>query len=221
MENHLKNPVLKGLNPDDIQQLRKYRCMREKQYKKDEVIFRAGDRTEELGIVLEGDVLIENIDLWDNMTILSSIGTGGVFAETYALLDEPLQVDAVAGSDCSILLIRIRYLMQPQFAASPWQHTLFQNMLAIANYKNLTLSRRIFCTASKRVRDRLLTYLSGIAIETGRTEFDIPFNRQQLADYLNLDRSALSRELCLMRDEGLLSFHKNHFRLANNKTPHQ
>ncbi|MBQ9421248.1 MAG: cyclic nucleotide-binding domain-containing protein, partial [Lachnospiraceae bacterium] len=87
--NYLKNPVLKGLSPDDIQQFRLYCCMREKQYKKDEVIFRAGDRTEELGIVLEGDVLIENIDLWDNMTILSSIGTGGAFAETYALLDEP------------------------------------------------------------------------------------------------------------------------------------
>ena len=77
--------------------------------------------------------------------------------------------------------------------------------------KNLTLSRRILCTAPKTVRGRLLTYLSGQAVQAGGMEFDLPFNRQQLADYLNLDRSALSKELCRMRDEGLLTFRKNHF----------
>ena len=77
--------------------------------------------------------------------------------------------------------------------------------------KNLGLSRRIFCTTPKTVRGRLLTYLSGQAVQAGSKTFDLPFNRQQLADYLNLDRSALSKELGRMRDEGLLEFEKNHF----------
>lgn len=79
--------------------------------------------------------------------------------------------------------------------------------------KSLSLSQRIFCTTPKTVRGRLLTYFSAQAVKAGGLEFDVPFNRQQMADYLNLDRSALSKELCKMRDEGLLEFEKNHFRL--------
>ena len=86
-----------------------------------------------------------------------------------------------------------------------------QNLLHICAQKNLTLSGRIFCTSSRSVRSRILTYLSGQAALHGSREFEIPFDRQQLADYLSLDRSALSRELCRMRDEGLLRFRKNHF----------
>lgn len=88
-----------------------------------------------------------------------------------------------------------------------------QRLTLMTARKNLVLSRRIFCTSPRSVRERLLTYLSGQTLQCGSAEFDIPFNRQQMADYLNLDRSALSKELGRMRDEGLLSFRKNHFRL--------
>lgn len=86
-------------------------------------------------------------------------------------------------------------------------------MLSISVKKNLTLSRRIFCTSPKTIRERLLTYLSSQAGRSGSSTFHIPFNRQQMADYLNVDRSALSKELGKMRDEGLLTFHKNRFTL--------
>ena len=81
--------------------------------------------------------------------------------------------------------------------------------------KNLILSQRIFCTAPKTIRSRLLIYLSAQARRVGSDSFAIPFDRQQLADYLNLDRSALSKELGKMRDEGILEFHKNQFRLLD------
>ena len=95
-----------------------------------------------------------------------------------------------------------------------------QRLTLMTARKNLVLSRRIFCTSPRSVRERLLTYLSGQALQCGSAEFDIPFNRQQMADYLNLDRSALSKELGRMRDEGLLSFRKNHFRLFIDLTGH-
>lgn len=213
MNEILKNPILKGLSEEELKDMRQHHCMREKKYIKDELILHMGDHVRELGIVMEGKVLIENIDLWDNVSILSSISVGQVFAETYALLDTPLMVEAVAGEDCRILFVTVKQLMHDRYASCSWQSKLLKNLLTVANQKNLTLSTRIFCTSSKKVRRRLLTYLSGFAVQTGKTTFDIPFNRQQLADYLNLDRSALSKELCLMRDEGLLTFRKNHFHL--------
>ena len=89
--------------------------------------------------------------------------------------------------------------------------TLLHNLLTVSMRKNLSLSQRIFCTTPKTVRGRLLTYFSAQAAKADSPEFEIPFNRQQMADYLNLDRSALSKELGRMRDEGLLEFEKNHF----------
>ena len=88
---------------------------------------------------------------------------------------------------------------------------LLRRLLAVSMRKNLSLSQRIFCTTPKTVRGRLLTYFSAQAARCGRMAFEVPFNRQQMADYLNLDRSALSKELCKMRDEGLLEFDKNRF----------
>lgn len=79
--------------------------------------------------------------------------------------------------------------------------------------KNLALSERIICSASKNARARVTSYLNFVSFKCNCKEFDIPFNRQQMADYLNLDRSALSKELGRMRKDGLISFRKNHFRI--------
>ena len=87
------------------------------------------------------------------------------------------------------------------------------NLLQAAVRKNMILSNRIFCTSSKTVRGRVLTYLSEVSVQEGSTTFQIPFNRQQMADYLNLDRSALSKELGKMQKEGLLIFCRNTFTL--------
>lgn len=116
----------------------------------------------------------------------------------------------LAAADCEVLFLDTAALSRPHTEHS-WQDRLLRNLLRVSMKKNLALSRRILCTAPKTVRGRLLTYLSGQAVQAGGMEFDLPFNRQQLADYLNLDRSALSKELCRMRDEGLLTFRKNHF----------
>ena len=118
-------------------------------------------------------------------------------------------VDAVAAEECEVLFVNISAFSGG--APGTVHEKLLRNLLTVSMRKNLSLSQRIFCTTPKTVRGRLLTYFSAQAARSGSLQFEIPFNRQQLADYLNLDRSALSKELCKMRDEGLLEFDKNRF----------
>ena len=135
---------------------------------------------------------------------------GQAFAETYAFCSDTLMVDAVAAEDCEVLFLHTGALSDSRVPAGV-RGTLLHNLLTVSMRKNLSLSQRIFCTTPKTVRGRLLTYFSAQAAKADSPEFEIPFNRQQMADYLNLDRSALSKELGRMRDEGLLEFEKNHF----------
>ena len=206
----IASPLFQDLSEAELDTLAAAGHLRTRQFAKHEVIFRAGSCVREIGIVLRGSVHIENLDLWGTKSILSSVGAGQAFAETYAFCGEPLMVDVLAAADCEVLFLDTAALSRPH-AEHSWQDRLLRNLLRVSMKKNLALSRRILCTAPKTVRGRLLTYLSGQAVQAGGMEFDLPFNRQQLADYLNLDRSALSKELCRMRDEGLLTFRKNHF----------
>lgn len=181
----------------------------ERSFEKNALILRAGGRSERMGLVLAGSVRIESNDLWGNRTLLSRVEAGQAFAETYALLPgEPLLVDVAANEPCRVLFCRAQPLDGP---GVPWQDKLMGNILRISLRRNLLLSERSFHTAPKTVRGRVMAYLNSVALRRGVREFDIPFDRQQLADYLNLDRSALSKELGRMRDEGILSCRKNHF----------
>ena len=205
---NIASPLFRGLTPAELDALAQSGQLRTKTFSRHEIIFHAGSRIHEVGVVLRGSVHIENLDLWGTKTILSSIPAGQVFAETYAFCGDAMLVDAVAAEDCEVLFVNAAAFSG---GSSAGQDKLLHNLLAVSMRKNLSLSQRIFCTTPKTVRGRLLTYFSAQTAACGRLEFDIPFNRQQLADYLNLDRSALSKELCKMRDEGLLQFEKNHF----------
>ena len=185
----------------------------EKEYRKEDLILHAGDKTDKIGMVLSGSVTIESNDVWGNRTVLSHVGKSQYFAETYALLGEVLLVDVRANEDCRILFCNIRTLLDDCKKSSPWKEKLLKNILIISSLKNLVLSGRSFHTSPKSCRGRLLSYLNAIALQTGSKEFDIPFNRQQLADYLNLERTNLSKELSHMKDEGLIEYRKSHFRL--------
>lgn len=182
---------------------------RRSSFTKGAIIFRSGQIVSELGIVIKGSVNIESLDLTGGKTILSHISVGQIFAETYAFCHEPMMVEAIAGKDCEILFVNIKALLNNHNSSRSWYIKLLKNLLNIAAHKNLTLSNRIFCTAPKTIRGRLLTYLANLSAKQKSQVLTLPFNRQQLADYLNLDRSALSKELGKMRDEGLISFHKN------------
>lgn len=210
-----KTRIFKDMSGDEVSEALSFLHAQEKQYKKGDVLLHAGDITERLGLVLEGSVTIESNDAWGNRTILSNIGLGQLFAETYALLeDEPLLVDVVANEACRILFLRIGNLQELMRASTSWATKFAANILMISSLKNLHLSGRSFHTAPKTVRRRVMAYLNTISLQTQSTEFDIPFDRQQLADYLNVERTALSKELGKMQRDCLIRVKKNHFMIC-------
>jgi CRP-like cAMP-binding protein len=200
-----------GANKDEIAAMLSCLDARYRAYDKDEVIYHTGDTISSLGLVVSGSVRIENTDVWGNISIVGQIAEGAVFAETYAAVKSPLMVDAIAAADCEILFLNVsRILTTCSHACAHHQRTT-SNLLAITARKNLSLTNRIFHTAPKTIRARVLAYLSTQAELAGSSSFDIPFNRQQLAEYLGVDRSALSNELSKMRDAGIIETHRSHF----------
>ncbi len=201
-----------GMTEDEISSALLSLQAREKRYGKGQALLHAGDFTDRLGLVTEGSVTIESNDAWGNRTILSHVGKGQLFAESYALLEnEPLLVDVVANEDCRILFLRVGSLQRLSSMPSSWAFRFTANLLTVSSLKNLHLAGRSFHTAPKTVRGRVMAYLNTVSLQTQSREFEIPFDRQQLADYLNLDRTALSKELGRMQEEGLIKTKKKHF----------
>ena len=183
-----------------------------KDYQKGEIVYRIGEQVDHLGLVLSGNVHIENDDIWGNRNILSHVQTGQIFAETYACIPgEPLMVNVIAAEKSQVLFLNMKRLLSTCTNSCEHHSRLIHNLLQVTAQKNLTLSRKIFHTASKSIRGRLLSYLSEQAVQSGSKQFVIPFNRQQLADYLNVERSALSNELSKMKADGLLDYERNSF----------
>ena len=201
--------LFRGLYEDEIKDALNLLEAKERNYEKDETILYAGDKTAYMGIVLDGSVTVESNDIWGNRTILSHVGKGQYFAETYALLqNEPLLVDVSANEKCTILFLRIRAI---EVYNRQWSAKLLSNLLAVSAHKNLHLSGRSFHTSPKSIRGRVMSYLNSVSLKMGKREFDIPFDRQQLADYLNVERTALSKELGKMQKDGYFTVRKNHF----------
>ncbi len=196
----LKSPLFKNLGAEEIPLFLESVNGSVKKYGKGEAVLHSGQFTENLGFVVSGRVQVENMDFWGNRSILDSISQGMVFAETYALMpDMPLFVDVTSCESSEILFMNMELALKSRFSS-----VIMQNLLEISLRKNLVLSQRIFCTSPRTIRGKLLIYLSQMRASAKSDSFRIPFNRQQLADFLNTDRSALSAELGRMQKEGIL-----------------
>lgn len=183
-------------------------------FEKGEIILHAGGQTDCVCLVISGSVTIENNDMWGNRTILNIVDSDDFFAETYAILkDEIMMVDAVANEQCAIMFLRIGGLFGSGFEGQPWSNKLVRNLLMISANKNLILSGRSFHISPKTARGRIMAYLNSVSLKKHSKVFDIPFDRQQMADYLNLERTALSKELSRMKREKIIDFKKNHFEI--------
>ena len=119
-----------------------------------------------------------------------------------------------AEADCKVLMVNLDVLFSESTKGKTWREKLVYNLLSFSANKNLVLTDRIFCISSKGIRTKVMTYLSAEAVRAGSKQFTIPFDRQQMADYLNVERSALSKELGRMRKEGLIDSCKNRFTLT-------
>lgn len=200
--------LFSGCTSEEINQLLPALRARRMIYEKGETVLPAGEPVREIGLVLTGSVRMENVDIWGHVSLLGRAEAGDIFAEAYALSPgEPLMVQVTAGEQAEILFLSAGGLAD----GLPGAGKVVRGLLALLARKSLALSRRTVHTAPKTIREKLLSYLSDQALQAGRPDFSIPFNRQQLADYLGVDRSALSGELSKMRREGILEYRKNAF----------
>ena len=180
-------------------------------------LLRAGEPVEEVGLVLAGSALIVQEDIWGNRSILSKTGPGQTFAEVFACAPGAvLNVSVEAESAVTVMFLHIKRVLSTCPSACSHHNRIIRNLLSELAEKNLRLNEKLTHMGQRTTRAKLMSYFSAEAQRRGGYEFDIPFSRQQLADYLGVERSGLSLELGKMHREGLLDFHKSHFLL---KTP--
>ena len=203
-------PVFRGADAAQIQKMLDELSPGIKTYARGATICHAGETTATMGVVLWGRATIELCDAWGNRSIIERLEPGEVFAEAYACLPgEPLMVSVTADAPTRVMFLGVSRMLS--MGLEPEQAILTTNLLRIMARKNVTLSQRMMNISARTIRARLLSYLSQQAIRTGSSRFTIPFNRQELADYLGVERSALSAQMSKMKEEGLIDYRKNAF----------
>lgn len=210
--------LFKGVSYDEIDNMLKCFNAKEISYAKDEYILHAGERVNAIGLVLCGSILIIQEDVWGNRQILSKLGPSKSFAAAFACAKNAiLNVSVVAEEPATIMFLSIKQVLNICSSTCTYHSNIVQNLLSELANKNLSLSKKVWHMGQRNTREKLMSYFSTQAQECGTYEFDIPFTRQQLAEYLAVDRSGLSTELGKMRDEGLIEFSKNHFVINVNR----
>jgi CRP-like cAMP-binding protein len=209
-----KSPLFGGVEEKEIGQMLNCLSVVKRDYAKNEIILHSGDSINSVIMVLSGCVHIVSDDFWGNRNIIAEAVPGDVFAESYACAqNRELEVSALAAEDAKVMFMDIGRFMTTCSSACAFHARLIRNLLSVLAQKNIMMYEKLTHLTQRSTRGKLLSYLSEESKKQGSASFDIPFNRQQLADYLSVDRSAMSNELSKMRDEGILSFEKNHFRL--------
>ena len=210
-------PLFSGISDEELAAMLSCLEARIDAFPKGARLLRAGDTVEEVGLVLAGSALVVQEDIWGNRSILSKIGPGQTFAEVFACAPgSVLNVSVEAESAVAVMFLHIRRVLNVCPSACSHHSQIIRNLLGELAEKNLRLNEKLTHMGQRTTRAKLMSYFSAEAQRRDSYEFDIPFSRQQLADYLGVERSGLSMELGKMRREGLLDFHKSHFLL---KTP--
>lgn len=191
-------------------------CLNAKEcsYKKGDAVFAEGDKAKYLGIVLEGSVQLVRVDYYGNRSILTNIEPPQLFGEAFACAGlKSLPVDAVASADTRILLLDAQRITRPCGNACPCHGQTILNLLHIVAKKNLVLHQKIEITSKRSTREKLMTYLLLQAKRAKSHTFTVPYDRQELADYLEVDRSGLSAEISKLRNEKVLECRRSTFTL--------
>ena len=213
-------PVLKqtklfaGVEEEDVFSMLSCLGARLRTYKKGEYVLRQGQCLSDILVLAEGSLYIQKDDYWGNRSILGHIGVGEIFGEAYASPESgALLNDVVAVENSSVFFFDVKRVITTCSSACRFHTLVVQNLFFAISEKNRSLVQKLDYLSRRTTREKLISYLSEEAKKQNSAYFTIPFNRQQLADYLSVDRSAMSNELCKMRDDGLLEFEKNRFKL--------
>lgn len=203
-----------GVGEDEIETM--LDCLQAKlqTYQKGEYIFRQGEHLNHIAVLAEGCLHVQSDDYWGHHSIVHVIEAGEMFGESYAGPDSgALLNDVVAVKDSAVIFFDVHKILTVCSSACRFHSMVVQNLFFAVSEQNRKLVQKLGHMSNRSTREKLMSYLSAEAKRQKSSIFAIPFNRQQLADYLSVDRSAMSNELCKMRDEGLLTFERNRFSL--------
>lgn len=206
--------LFRGLAPHEISAVLGCISANRQSYSKHSFVIRAGESVTRAGIVLRGELHIVREDFWGNQTIHAICRPADLFGEVFACLpNHTADVSVLAKQDTEVLYLDMQHLLTACSNSCAFHNRLIHNYVTVLAQKNRLLSQKIRHCTQRTIRGKVLSYLSEQAVLSGSTTFRIPFNRQQLADYLSVDRSALSAELSRLQTEGKLRFHRNQFTL--------
>lgn len=209
-----KTQMFAGVGDEEIASMLSCLDARLYRYNKGEYVLRQGGHLSDITVLVEGNLHIQKDDYWGNRSILGHITVGEMFGEAYVAPESgALLNDVVAVEDSAVIFFDVKRIITTCPSACRFHTLVVQNMFFAISEKNRKLVQKLGHMSRRSTRDKLLSYLSEEARRHNSASFTIPFNRQQLADFLSVDRSAMSKELCKMRDEGLLKFDKNRFQL--------
>ncbi|MDD2569043.1 MAG: Crp/Fnr family transcriptional regulator [Clostridia bacterium] len=187
---------------------------RKQEYEAGCVIILAGDKIQDVGIVIKGTIQIIKEDIMGNRAIIAKLNESDIFSETLACANvEESPVTVMALTPATVLFISVKRIVTTCSSSCVFHTTLVSNLLKVIAEKNIYLTNKMNILSQRTIREKILTYLTTQADNAGSLIFTIPFNRGELADFLSVDRSALSRELANMQALGLIDYHKNDFKL--------
>lgn len=218
MEEYIKNfencILFKGI--ESIQILSLLDCLEAKikKYKKGQLVFQNGCKINKCGIVLKGELHIVQYDYFGNRSILSIIEENQHFGIAYSLCNLTLPICIEASKDSLVLFINMYKIITPCQNLCPNHMILINNLLSILATKNVNLNQKIECLSKRTTREKILNYLTSQSVQNNSTTFKIPYDRQGLADYLCVERSAMSVEISKLQKEGLIKTNKNYFEIC-------
>lgn len=208
--------LFEGIKDESLVALKTALGASERSFGKGEIIINQGDNTDKLGVVLEGNIEALHLSANGNSTTISILGASEVFADFLAADDTAHSpVSIIAGERCRVLFIPFGALFMPATGFAEERRLMLSNLAKIYASKYFMLMDRLICISSPTIRGKVLKYLTLMYNKTGTATFEIPLDREGLARYLNVDRSALSRELSFMKNEGLIEYYKSSFRILD------
>lgn len=207
-----KASLFSNIKSDDIPKVLELMGAKATEFKKDEPIFREGEPVEVAGIILMGSAELRKEDYHGNRSLLQTLNTGQMFGEALCCTEaEIYPVGIYAAENTIILFFDCKGIMGQRLIKSPYYCTILKNLLHIIAQKNLILRSKINLLSKRTTREKIMAFLLSESRKAGSNEFDISFDRQRLADYLGVERSAMSAEISKLRNEGIITANKNHF----------
>ena len=205
--------LFRGLRRAQIREMLPCLSARQSRFRRGQFLLRAGDRVAFAGILLSGEAEVLQEDFWGNRNLLAAVGPGDLFAEAFACAHAVSPVSVLCKTDGSVLYLNVRAVFSPCEKACAQHKALSQNLIRVLAEKNMQLNEKAGFLSQRTTREKLLAYLSAQARRAGSASFRIPFDRQQLADYLCIDRAAMSTEISKLQKEGFIKTNRNHFEI--------